>query len=314
MSPHRARVLERVNLTNEITEFCFQVLDDPLTGLEPGAHVDIGLAPGMVRQYSLCNWDAEGEWFNIAVKREPEGRGGSTAMHALRIGDEVELSNPRNHFALAETSTHITLIAGGIGVTPILPMVRVLHRSGADFRVFYVVRSQELAAMDPHFCEMGLGERYHLHCSKTDGRFDIAAVMQTVPVGGDVYVCGPEPMLDEVLNSGSELRGGAIHFERFAAAAAFATAPNGSFEVELQSSGRVLTVGPEESILDVLREHGIPIEFGCYEGLCGTCIVDVVEGEVDHRDGVLSPDEQETNAFMCVCVSRAKSQRLRLQL
>lgn len=314
MSPHRARLLDKVDLTDEIAEFRFQVLDGSLEGLEPGAHVDIGLAPAMVRQYSLCNWDPGGRWFNIAVKHEPEGRGGSKAMHALQVGDEVELSSPRNHFALAETSKHITLIAGGIGVTPILPMVRELQRRGADFRVFYVVRTRDRAAMDPQFREMGLGDQYHLHCSDTDGRFDIAAVMQTVPVGGDVYVCGPEPMLEAVLNAGSDLRGGAIHFERFAAAASFATEDNDSFEVELQTSGRVLTVGPEETILDVLREHGLPIEFGCTEGLCGTCIVDVVDGEVDHRDGVLSPAEQETNAFMCVCVSRAKSRRLRLQL
>lgn len=314
MSSQRARLLEKANLTNEIAEFCFQVLGDPLAGLEPGAHVDIGLASGMVRQYSLCNWDPEGRWLKVAVKHEAEGRGGSAAMHALRIGDEVELSRPRNNFALAETSKYITLIAGGIGVTPILPMVRELNCSDADFRLFYVVRSQQHAAMDPQLREMGLQECYHLHCSDTDGRFDIAAMMQTVPIGGDVYVCGPEAMLDEVLNAGSELRGGAIHFERFAAASTFINTPNDAFEVELRSSGKVLTVGPDESILDVLREYGISVESGCQEGLCGTCLVDVVEGEVDHRDGVLSPDEQETNAFMCVCVSRAKSRRLVLQL
>ncbi|MFC4352186.1 PDR/VanB family oxidoreductase [Fodinicurvata halophila] len=314
MNSHRARLIEKTDLSREVAGLRFQVLDGQLDCLEPGAHVDIGLAPDLVRQYSLCSWDTEGRWFDIAVKHEPEGRGGSIAMHALRIGDEVEIGGPRNNFALAETRKHITLIAGGIGVTPILPMVRELQLSGADFRVFYVVRSQDHAAMDPQFRQMDLGERYHLHCSETDGRFDIAAVMQTLPVGGDVYVCGPEPMLDEVLNTGSELRGGAIRFERFAAAATFAQAPNDSFEVELQASGKVLTIGPEESILDVLREHGVPVEFGCHEGLCGTCMVDVVDGEVDHRDGVLSPDEQETNAFMCVCVSRAKSERLVLQL
>ncbi|WP_026988715.1 PDR/VanB family oxidoreductase [Fodinicurvata fenggangensis] len=314
MSSHRARLLNKVNLTDEIAEFRFQVLDGPLEGLEPGAHVDIGLAPGMVRQYSLCTWDSEGRWFNIAVKQEPDGRGGSTAMHGLAIGDEVELGGPRNHFALAETSKHITLITGGIGVTPILPMVRELQCRGADFRVFYVVRSRELAAMDSQFREMSLGDHYHLHCSDSDGRFDIAAVIQTVPVGGDVYVCGPEPMLEEVLNAGSDLRGGAIHFERFAAAATFATEENDSFEIELQSSGKVLEVGPQESILDVLRAHDVPVEFGCYEGLCGSCMVDVVAGEVDHRDGVLSPAEQEANEFLCVCVSRARSRRLVLQL
>jgi len=314
MSSQRARLIEKTHLSPDIADFRFQVLDGHITCLEPGAHVDIGLAPGLVRQYSLWNWEPEGRWFNVAVKHEPGGRGGSIAMHRLSVGDEVEIGGPRNHFTLAETTGHITLIAGGIGVTPIFPMIRELYVSGADFRVFYLVRSHENAAMDPHFRRMDLGERYHLHCSDTDGRFDLAAVMQTVPMGGDVYACGPEPMLDEVLKASSGWRGGAIHFERFAAAAAFANAPNDAFEIELQSSGKVLSVGPDETVLGVLRDHGVQIEFGCAEGLCGTCMVDVVEGEVDHRDGVLSPEEQETNAFMCTCVSRAKSGRLVLRL
>jgi ferredoxin-NADP reductase len=314
MSSHRARLIEKTHLGPDIADFRSQILDGRIARLEPGAQVDVRLAPDLVRQYSLWDWDPEGRWFNIAVKLKPGGRGGSIAMHKLSVGDEVEIGGPRNHFALAETSSHITLVAGGIGVTPILPMVRELHASGADFRVFYLVRSQDNAAMDQHFRRMDLGERYRLHCDDTDGLFDLAGVMQTVPTGGDVYACGPEPMLDEVLKAGSGIRGGAIHFERFAPAAAFANAPNDTFEIELRSSGKVLTVGPEETILGVLREHGVQIEFGCAEGLCGTCMVDVVEGEVDHRDGVLSPEEQETNAFLCVCVSRAKSERLVLRL
>lgn len=314
MNSHRARLIGKASLSPDIADFRFQVVDGHLTGLAPGAHVDVGLAPGLVRQYSLWNWDPEGRWFNVAVKHEPEGRGGSTAMHRLSIGDEVEIGGPRNHFALAETAGHITLIAGGIGVTPILPMVRQLYVSGAHFRVFYLVRSREHAAMDQRFRRMDLGERYHLHCSDTDGRLDLSTLMHTVPMGGDVYACGPEPMLNEVLMGGSQLRGGAIHFERFAAAASFANAPNATFEVELQSSGKVLTVGPGDTILGVLRDHGVEIDFGCGEGLCGTCMVDVVAGEVEHRDGVLSPEEQETDAFMCVCVSRAKSRRLVLRL
>jgi len=314
MSAHRARLIEKTFLSPEIADFRFQILDGHLTGLEPGAHVDIGLAPDLVRQYSLWNWDPDGRWFNIAVKHEVQGRGGSIAMHRLAIGSEVEIGGPRNHFALAEITAHVTLIAGGIGVTPIIPIVRQLYLSGADFRVFYLVRSREHAAMDRHFRQMDLGERYHLHCRETDGRLNIATVMHTVPMGGDVYACGPESMLQEVFNAGSGFRGGAIHFERFAAAATFSGAPNEGFEIELQSSGKVLTVGPDDTILGVLREYGVPIDFGCSEGLCGTCMVDVVEGEVEHRDGVLSPEEQASNAFLCVCVSRAKSGRLVLRL
>lgn len=148
MSSHRARLIEKTYLSPDIADFRFQILDGHIACLEPGAHVDVRLAPDLVRQYSLWNWDPEGRWFNIAVKREPGGRGGSLAMHKLSVGDEVEIGGPRSHFALAEATSHITLIAGGIGVTPILAMVRELHASGADFRVFYLVRSQDNAAMD----------------------------------------------------------------------------------------------------------------------------------------------------------------------
>lgn len=314
MTSRRARLIEKTHLSPDIADFRFEVLDCLIDGLEPGAHVDVRLARDLVRQYSLWNWDPEGRWFNVAVKVESKGRGGSLAMHTLSVGDEVEIGGPRNHFRLVETPGHVTLLAGGIGVTPILAMARQLHASCADFRVFYLVRSQEHAAVDQHFRGMDLGKRYHLHCDDTDGLFDLGALMQTVPMGGDVYACGPEPMLDAVVRAGSRLRGGAIHIERFVAAAALTHAPNRTFEVELQSSGKVLPVGPDETILGVLRENGVSIDFGCSEGLCGTCMVDVVEGEVDHRDGVLSPEEQESNAFMCVCVSRAKSDRLVLRL
>jgi vanillate O-demethylase ferredoxin subunit len=236
MSSHRAQLIEKTILSPDIADLRFQILDGNIGCLEPGAHVDVRLAPDLVRQYSLWNWDSEGRWFNIAVKREPGGRGGSLAMHELSVGDEVEIGGPRNHFRLAETTGHIILVAGGIGVTPILAMAQQLHTSGADFRVFYLVRSQENAAMDQHFRRMDLGERYRLHCDDTDGLFDLAALMQMVPTGGDVYACGPEPMLDGVVKAGSGLRGGAIHLERFAAAAAFANAPNHIFEIELQSS------------------------------------------------------------------------------
>lgn len=314
MSSHRARLIEKTRLSPDIADFRFQVLGGRIEGLEPGIHIDVRLAPYLVRQYSLWDWDRDGRWFSIAVKHEPGGRGGSAAMHKLAIGGEVEIGSPRNNFALSETTRHITLIAGGIGVTPIISMVRELHASGADFRIFYLVRSRENAAMDQHLRRMDLGERYRLHCDDTDGHLDLAVLMQTVPIGGDVYACGPDRMLEEVLRAGSELRGGAIHFERFTAAAAFANEPNDSFEIELRSSGKVLTVGRDETVLDVLRENGVHVDFGCSEGLCGTCMVDVLEGEVDHRDGVLSPEEQNANAFMCVCISRAKSDRLVLRL
>src|SRR5262249_3960181 len=160
MTLHHARLVEKTALSPDIMDFRFELLDGPITGLDAGAHVDVRLPTDLVRQYSLWDWDEEGRWFRLAVKQELNGRGGSVAMHKLSVGEEVQIGGPRNHFALSKTSGHITLLAGGIGVTPIVAMARVLHDSGADFRVFYLVRSREHAAMDRHFRQMGLQDHY----------------------------------------------------------------------------------------------------------------------------------------------------------
>lgn len=314
MDTQRARLVRKTRLSTDTVDLRFEIEQGRFTGLEPGAHVDIHLADDLVRQYSIWNWDQSGKWVNVAVKREAEGRGGSRAMHALDEGDEVLIGGPRNHFKLQDNDNHKTLIAGGIGATPIYAMAHHLLNSQADFRVFYLVRSREHAAMDAAFRSLELGGWYHLHCDDEDGVFDLSAVMQSMPMGGDVYTCGPEPMLNAVLEAGSALRGGSIHFERFATAANMERVPNEAFEIEVQSTGAVYTVTRERTILEVLQENGIHVDFGCSEGLCGSCMVDVVSGEVDHRDSILSPEEQEANEFMCTCVSRARSERLVLKL
>jgi ferredoxin-NADP reductase len=310
----KARLARKTSLNHDISEFRFAAADGRFTGLEAGAHVDVHLPNGLVRQYSLCDWDPAGRWLAVAVKREDKGRGGSLAVHALDEGALVELGGPRNNFALNHRGQHITLLAGGIGATPILAMARELAAADADFRVVYLTRSRADAALHPSFDALGLGEAYRLHCDDADGLYGLDALMRSMPVDGDIYCCGPEPLLNAVLKAGEHLKGGAIHFERFAAASDAERAPREGFEVEIASTGAVFVVEPDQTILGVLREAGHQVEFGCSEGLCGACMVDVLEGEVDHRDGVLSPGEQEQNGYMCICVSRAKSQRLKLDL
>lgn len=314
MSRQIAQLVDKRSLNSDIADFRFELQSGRFTGLEPGAHIDVKLGDTLVRQYSIWDWDPSGTWVNVAVKREDSGRGGSLAMHALEVGAVVEIGGPRNNFRLVDDGdAHKTLIAGGIGVTPILAMARQLRNQDADFRVIYLVRSRSLAAMHHEFEALDLGDKYQLHCDDTDGMFDLCGLMQSMPVGGDIYTCGPEPMLNAVLEAGAALRGGSIHFERFAAAAV-PQAENATFEIEIESTGAAFSVGPSQTILGVLHENGINVDFGCSEGLCGSCMVDVASGEVDHRDGVLSPDEQAMNAFMCVCVSRAKSEKLVLRL
>lgn len=314
MDTKTARLVRKTALAPDTSDFLFEIEDGRMSGLEPGAHIDVHLSEGLIRQYSLWSWTPNGQQLNVAVKREEDGRGGSAAMHALTEGQEVTLGGPRNHFPLREGSDYVTLIAGGIGATPMVAMARALLNAGRDFQVFYLVRSKEYAAMDAKFRELGLNEWYHLHCSDTAGRLDLAEVLQAMPAGSDVYTCGPESMLNAVLEAGKVMRGGTIHFERFAASSEEVHDQNTGFEIELRGSAKVLQVGADQTILEVLQANEIPVDFGCSEGLCGSCMVDVLDGEIDHRDGILTPEEQSSNSYMCTCVSRAKSPRLVLDI
>lgn len=314
MATQTATLVQKRELSPDICDFRFELASGHFVGLEPGAHIDVKLDSNLVRQYSVWNWDVSGRWLTVAVKREDSGRGGSLAMHALEVGAQVEIGGPRNHFKLHDSDAHKTLIAGGIGATPILSMARHLQNLGAEFRVIYLVRSIAHGALNEEFEALGLEASYTLHCSDVDGQFDLDGLIQSVPMGGDIYACGPEPLLNAVLDSGANLRGGSIHFERFAAASTIESEPKQSFDIEIESTGFVYTVSADETILGVLQKNGIGVDFGCSEGLCGSCIVDVTYGDIDHRDGVLSPDERDTNEFMCVCVSRAKSKKLVLKL
>ncbi|MGB0902853.1 PDR/VanB family oxidoreductase [Halocynthiibacter sp.] len=314
MNRSPAQLTRKTQLSPDTYDFRFEKQYGSFEGLEPGAHIDIHLSSDLVRQYSVWKWDADATALHVAVKIEDQGRGGSLAMHALEEGAIAQLGGPRNHFHLEENSSHKLLVAGGIGATPIFAMAQALKNQGADFQLLYLTRSKDFAAFDTAFQALELRDQYRLHCDDQDGMIDLPAVLHTLPVGSDIYTCGPEPMLNALLDAGSSLRGGCIHFERFAAAAELSEGENKSFDVEIQSTGNTYTIGPDETILGVLSDQGIHVDFGCSEGLCGSCIVDVIEGEVDHRDGMLSPEEKATNEFMCVCVSRAKYDKIVLDL
>jgi vanillate O-demethylase ferredoxin subunit len=311
---HHARLVKKVALSSDTTDFAFEIETGRFSGLEAGAHIDVHLNADLVRQYSLWSWSLDGRTLNVAVKNEIEGRGGSRAMHALEVGAQVKIGGPRNHFKLQSGERYVTLIAGGIGATPLVAMARELMNAGRKFQVLYLVRTRELAAMDEKFRALGLDQWYRLHCDDEDGTLDLARVLRSLPIDSDVYTCGPEPMLNAVLEASTEMRGGTIRFERFAAASEVNHDECKGFEIEVKSSGAVYQVGADDTILEVLKSNGIHVDFGCAEGLCGSCIVDVLEGEVDHRDGILTPEEQATNSYMCACVSRAKSERLVLDL
>lgn len=300
-------------LSDEVRSFTFEAADGgaAFTAAEPGAHIDVYLPGELLRQYSLWQWDPDGRWGSVAVKREADGRGGSAAMHALEEGQNLSLAGPRNNFPLVEDAPYSVLLAGGIGATPIYAMAARLAALGRPQAVHYRARSRDAAAFGPAFEGLDLGENLKIGYDDVDGLIDLPGVFSGVPKGTHFYVCGPGPLLDAALaEAGRHLPPNQIHFERFSAAPGALDGPMEGFEVVLAQSGRSLQVPPDKSILEVLQDAGVPADFGCTEGVCGACIMDVLEGEIDHRDSVLTPDEQAENSMMCVCVSRAKGPKL----
>ncbi len=307
-------------LSENITNFEIEILDEGFDKpsfdcLEPGAHIDVYLDDGKIRQYSLWDWSEDKTKISIAVKREDQGEGGSLKMHELKEGNLVGIDGPRNNFPLRPNQPHYTLIAGGIGVTPIFAMARELAASKANVDVHYLVQKEELAAFAPHFNKLGFNETpnssYQLHCDDQHGRFDFDALIKKIPSNSVIYTCGPEPMLNTVIDTVNTHE---LHFERFTLASEEADKENHVFDVKIDSTGEVYTIGEDETILTVLAENGVNVPSACAAGLCGTCITDVLEGEIDHRDGILSDDEKASNEYMCVCISRAKSGQITLDL
>ncbi|RZU23537.1 PDR/VanB family oxidoreductase [Streptomyces sp. BK239] len=283
-------------------------LGEPLPVWEPGAHVDLVLAPGLERQYSLCGDPADRSAWRVAVLREPAGRGGSAYVHEeLAPGHRVRVRGPRNRFALRPAPRY-RFIAGGIGITPILPMLAAAETAGAEWTLLYGGRSRKSMAFTSELARYG--DRVTLVPQEESGLLDLAPVLDGLPEGALVYCCGPGPLLDAVEK---RCPPGVLHVERFQPE----EQPPGEraeFEVELARSGRTVTVAADVSVLDAVRAAGVEVLFSCTEGTCGTCETDVLEGAVDHRDSVLTAQEREAGETMMICVSRCRGKRLVLDL
>jgi ferredoxin-NADP reductase len=279
----------------------------------PGAHVDLELADGLTRQYSLCGDPTDRLRWRVAVLREPEGRGGSRHVHeALTEGVAVAVRGPRNHFPLVPSPQYL-FIAGGIGITPILPMMSAADAIGAEWELHYGGRSRRSMAF-LEALEDPTGNRVTLHPQDEVGLIDLPTILGTPRPETLVYACGPEPLLAAVEQQCVAWPEGTLHVERFSPKDVGEPVRSDAFEVELASKGLTLTVPPDKSILEVIEEAGIPILSSCQEGTCGTCETPVLEGEVDHRDSLLTPAEQAANDTMFICVSRAACPRLVLEL
>jgi ferredoxin-NADP reductase len=277
----------------------------------PGAHIDLLLAD-LVRQYSLCGTPGDQHTYRIAVLLDPDGRGGSRRVHeTLREGDQVAVRGPRNHFPLHSVPRYL-FIAGGIGITPILPMVAAAAEAGADWRLYYGGRSRVSMAFRDELERYG--ERVTLWPQDTDGLLPLDEILHGPQDGTLVYCCGPEGLLTAAEQRCATWPPGSLHTERFAAKPQAAETHEQPFEVVCQRSGLTVTVPPGQSIIDALDENGVSVLSSCLEGVCGTCETRVLEGIPEHRDSLLSEEEQEANEYMMICVGRSKSERLVLDL
>lgn len=289
----------------------------PLPGFGAGSHIDVHLPNGLVRQYSLCNSAAERHRYRIAVLREPTSRGGSAAVHDLvKEGDVLTISAPRNHFALHDAPRSL-LLAGGIGVTPILCMAQRLATWGADFEMHYCTRSPARTAFREEIAASAFADKVHLH--HDDGaeaqKLRVAELLKTPEPGTQIYVCGPGGFIDHVVNTAKANGWPAqqIHLEYFAAAAQD-TSGDQPFEVKLTSSGQTYRIRKDQTIVQALRAEGVEIMVSCEQGVCGTCITRVLEGVPDHRDCYLTDDERAANDQFTPCCSRSKTPLLVLDL
>ncbi|MFD6224058.1 PDR/VanB family oxidoreductase [Nocardia asteroides] len=278
-------------------------------GYTAGAHIDVEAGPGLVRQYSLCGPPGSG-CYRLAVLNVADSRGGSRAMHALAVGARVRISAPRNHFPLVPARRHV-LIAGGIGITPLLAMLLELERSGADHVLHYSARTRSRAAF---LDELTANPRVRFHFDDADPALllDVARDLGDPTPETAVYMCGPDGFLDYVLGKAAALGWPrqALHTERFGAAP---TAAGAGFTVRLSSTGAEYRVPEDQSVLDVLLEHGVDAPFSCRQGICGECVVRVLAGDPDHRDDVLTEGERADGRFT-TCSSRAHSPVLDLDL
>lgn len=308
-----AVVTDRRKVADQVVSLLLQSPDgDDLPTWTPGAHIDLVLPDGLTRQYSLCGDPRDRTRWRIAVLRERESRGGSAYLHdKIAVGETVRIRGPRNHFALHRARRY-RFVAGGIGITPILPLAAAAEAAGADWTLVYGGRTRTSMAFLDELA--AYGDHVTVRPEDECGLIDLDTLLAEPAADTLVYCCGPGPLLDAVRRRCSRWPSGALHVERFTPRERGEALSARSFEIELAATGTTLTVPPGRSILDVVEDAGIPVLSSCQEGTCGTCETTVLAGEVDHRDSVLTDEEQKANDTMFICVSRAAGPKLVLDL
>lgn len=278
-----------------------------------GAHIDLYLPNGLIRSYSICNRHPDSRSYLIAIQKDPDSKGGSRYIHEhLICGQTLHISNPRNHFPLDEDGRHTIMIAGGIGITPFRSMIYRLQELKRSWQLYYCVRSRDRVVFFDEWQTMA--DNIHICITEETGdeRLSIESIVANVDKGAHFYCCGPQRMLTDFERVLSDIPSKYVHLEYFNAKTS--SAVNGAFEVELARTGKSLQIGPDQSILDAVLAAGVQVSHACSEGVCGACETNVLCGIPDHRDTVLSFDEQSAGKKILICCSRSKSERLVLDL
>lgn len=309
----QAKIMAVNSLTSQIKEFTLGT-DDDLPEFVAGAHIRVAVPNDDVRCYSLIEWPSDvSKTYRIAVLLDQDGQGGSKYMHGLAAGDQIEFEPPKNDFPLNEAHP-ATLLAGGIGITPMISMATRLRSIPQGFEFHYTARSAENAA----YCDdlvQAFGSKFHMHFDDDPATaLDLPRLIADLPVSHHLYICGPQGMIEATkkLADDAGIAPNRVHFELFSAPEA--QDKDQPFEVELASDGQVFTIPVGQTIVEVLDAAGVDIMFDCQRGDCGICQIDVISGVPDHRDVILSDDEKAANDVMQICVSRAKSARLVLDI
>lgn len=312
MEPTDLRVVETIPLADNVVSF---TLADPtgaaLPRWQPGAHIEVELADGLLRHYSLCG-PADDDTWRVAVLREPKSRGGSAYLHdTVKVGHQLRVRGLRNNFALAPANRYL-FIAGGIGITPIIPMLDEATRAGANWRLVYGGRHRSTMAFVDELTGR-YGDRVSVLPEDERGLLPLDELLGTPAPDTLVYCCGPEPLLTAVEQGCVGWPRGSLHIERFVAKELDVSSDQ-AFEVTLAGSGRVVTVAADQTLLAALADAGVEIDSACEEGICGTCETAVLAGTPDHRDSVLTDEEREAGKLIFPCISRAAGPGLVLDL
>lgn len=316
--PHYiCEVVTRTEETSDISSYWLRPVGYNLPAFTPGMHISVTTPEGSIRQYSLVNSPDERESFIIGVKKEIASRGGSKSMHEqVKVGVQLKVTVPRNGFPLVSNGNRPVLIAGGIGITPILCMAHALHHQRSAYEIHYFARGEEHVPFRERFRELEPNIHFHFGLGPEETQAKLKQIMQAhEPSLIDVYTCGPQPMIEAVASAAKNhgLAEDAIHFEFFSKKND-APAAGESYEVELKKSGRTFVVKAGQSLLQACAENDLQVESSCEQGVCGACMTGVLSGDIEHHDTYLSKKERESGKWIMPCVSRCKSNKLVLDL